>query len=131
MLKYVFAFLVIMHGLAHVTGILGTLVSGEQAFADEPWVFSRSITAQSVLGKAWSFVWLAALITLVATGLGLLFGQGWWSRLAIAGAVISLVAIVPWLRVVPSGALAGAFLDAAIVAALLAPWADQVVAAIG
>ncbi len=131
MLKYVFAFLIVMHGLAHMTGILGTLVAGEQAFGDEPWIFSRNVTAQSALGKAWSFIWLLALLALVGTGLGLLFGLEWWPSLAIAAAGVSLLAILPWLRVVPPGAYAGAFLDAAIVVSLLAPWADRVVAAVG
>jgi hypothetical protein len=131
MLKYVFAFLLIMHGLAHITGILGTFVSGEQAFSNEPWIFSRDITVQSTLGKAWSLVWLLALIALVGTGIGLLFGQEWWPSLAVAAAAISLVAIIPWLRVVPPGAYAGALLDAAIVVVLLTPWANRVVAAVG
>jgi hypothetical protein len=130
MLRYVFAFLVVMHGFAHVTGILGASVSGEQAFRDEPWIFSRGITARSIVGKVWSLVWFAALITLVATGLGLALGQGWWPRLAIVAAAISTLAIVPWLRVVPPGAYAGALLNVAIAVALLAPWADKIVAAV-
>ena len=130
MLKYVFAFLIVMHGLAHMTGILGTLVSGEQAFGDEPWIFSGNVTAQSAIGKAWSFIWLLSLMALIGAGLGLLFGQGWWPRLAVAAAGVSLLAILPWLRVVPPGAYAGAVVDAAIFVALLAPWADKVVAAV-
>ena len=33
LLKYLLAFLLVMHGLAHVTGLVGAFSSGEQAFA--------------------------------------------------------------------------------------------------
>lgn len=131
MLRYVFAVLAIMHGLAHVTGILGTFTSGEQSFRDDPWIFSPAVTALSAAGKAWSFVWLIALLAFLATGLGLLLGQVWWPKLAIAAAAVSALAIVPWLRVVPPGAYAGALLDMVIILALLTPWADRLVAAVG
>ena len=71
----------------------------------------------------------------VGAGLGLLFGNGsestpWWPALAITAASVSLVAIVPWARVVPSGAWAGALFDLLILAALLPPWSDQIVTAL-
>lgn len=126
MLKYVIAALLIMHGLAHLTGLLGALTSGEQAFEDLPWLFSSSITARSAVGKAWGLLWLAALVGFLGTGPGLLFGQSWWPTLAVVAAAVSLIAIVPWLRVVPPGAWAGAVLDLLIIVALLPPWADRV-----
>jgi hypothetical protein len=54
----------------------------------------------------------------------------WWPTLAIAAAGVSLVAIVPWMRVVPPGAWAGALLDLLDLVALLPPWSDQIVAAL-
>lgn len=60
----------------------------------------------------------------------LLLRQRWWPPLAIAAAVASLVAIVPWVRVVPPGALAGACLDLVVLVALLLPWGTQLVEAI-
>lgn len=134
-MKYVVAFLLVMHGLAHVTGILGAWASGEQGFQDEAWIFSRGVTARSAMGQVWSLLWLVALIGFVGGGLGLLFGSGtestpWWPTLAIAAAAVSLVAIVPWLRVVPPGAWAGVLFDLLILVALLSPWSDQIVAAL-
>jgi hypothetical protein len=70
-------------------------------------------------------LWLVALVGLVGAGLGLLFGQAWWPSLAVAAAVVSLVAILPWVRLVPPGAWAGALLDLLIIVALLSPWADR------
>jgi len=132
-MKYVVAFLFIMHGLAHVTGIVGAWASGEQGFQDEAWIFSRGVTARSVVGQVWSLLWLVASVGFVGTGLGLLFGSGakstpWWPTLAIAAAAVSLGAIVPWVRVVPPGAWAGVLLDLLILVALLPPWSDEIVA---
>jgi hypothetical protein len=134
-MKYAIAFLLITHGLAHATGILGAWASGEQGFQDEAWIFSRGITAHSVVGQVWSLLWLVALIGFMGAGLGLLFGSGaestpWWPALAITAAAVSLVAIVPWVRVVPPGAWAGALFDLLILVALLPPWSDQIVAAL-
>jgi hypothetical protein len=134
-MKYVVAFLLIIHGLAHVTGILGAWASGEQGFRDDAWIFSKGVTARSAVGQVWSLLWLVALIGFVGAGLGLLFGSGaestpWWPTLAITAAAVSLVAIVPWVKVVPPGAWAGALLDLLILVALLAPWSDQIVAAL-
>jgi hypothetical protein len=130
MLKYLIAFLLVMHGLAHVTGLLGLWTSGSQAFADAPWIFPGGITPRSVVGRAWGLLWLAAAIGLIGAGLGMLFAQAWWPSLAVAAAGVSLIAIVPWLRVVPPGAWAGALLDLLIVVVLLSPWAELVVKAL-
>ena len=128
MLKYVVVFVLIMHGLAHLSGLVGFLTSGPQAFGDRPWIFSQGVTASSAVGKAWGVVWVVAALGLVGAGLGLLFGQAWWPALAIAAAAVSLVAIVPWLTVVPPGAWAGAAFDLLILIALLPPWSERVVA---
>ncbi len=73
---------------------------------------------------------MAAALGLVGAGLGLLFGQAWWPTLAIAAAAVSLVAIVPWLTVVPPGAWAGVVFDLVIMVALLPPWSERIVAAL-
>jgi hypothetical protein len=130
-LKYLFAFLLVMHGLAHVTGLVGAFSSGEQAFEDKPWIFSQGVTARGPVGKAWALIWLLAALGLAGSGLGLALGWSGWPTLALAAAVLSLAAIVPWLRVVPPGAWAGALLDLLIVVALLPPWADRIVELLG
>jgi hypothetical protein len=131
MWKIVFGLVLIMHGLAHMSGLPGFWSSGAQAFADKSWLFSRGITSHSAVGWAFGLVWLVAALGLVAAGLGLVFGREWWPMLAVAAAVVSLVAIVPWVRVVPPGALAGAVLDLVIVSTLLFPWGTRVVQALG
>lgn len=131
MLRYLVAFLMAMHGLAHVTGLLGMWTSSSQAFLDQPWIFSGSVTANSVVGRVWGFLWLVAGIGLLGAGAGLAFGQAWWPWLAVVAAAVSLVAIVPWLRVVPPGAWGGGLLDVFILVALLSPRAEWVIRALG
>jgi hypothetical protein len=130
MWKYLFAVMCVMHGLAHVAGPLGFWTSGAHSFAEKPWLFSKGITPQGVVGWVFGLLWVVAALGLVGAGLGLLFGRDWWPTLALVGAVISLVAIVPWARVVPPGAWAGVCFDLAILVALLLPWADRVVEAV-
>ncbi|HSR30280.1 MAG TPA: hypothetical protein VLY63_06920 [Anaerolineae bacterium] len=130
-LKYLLAFLLVMHGLAHVTGLIGFWTSASQAFPDQAWVFSKGVSAHSIVGRVWGLLWLVAGLGLAGSGLGLFLGQAWWSILAAAAAVVSLVAILPWLRVVPPGAWGGALLDLFVIATLLSPWAHRIVVALG
>jgi len=134
-MKYAIAFLLIVHGLAHVTGILGAWASGEQGFQDEAWLLSKGVTARSSVGRTWSLLWLVALTGFVGAGLGLSFGSGSgsaprWPALAIAAAAVSLTAIVPWVKLVPPGAWAGALLDLLILVSMLPPWSDQIITAL-
>jgi hypothetical protein len=130
MLKYLVVFLFIMHGVAHITGLLGFWTSGAQAFGDRAWLFSKEIRANSSMGRAFGLLWLVALIGFVGTALGLLFGQAWWPTLAVVAAAVSLVAIVPWIKAVPPGAWGGALLDVVVLITLVSPWAERVVEAL-
>ena len=127
MWKYLVAFLLIMHGLAHIAGPLGFWTSGPQAFAEKPWLFSQGITPRSTVGWLFGLLWLVAVVGFVGTGVGLLFGQAWWPTLAVAAAAVSLVAIVPWVRVVPPGAWVGACLDLVILVTLVPAWGSRIV----
>jgi hypothetical protein len=131
MLKYIVGFGLIVHGLAHISGLLGLLTSGTQAFPDKAWLFSEGVTARGTFGKAFSLVWLVALVGLIAAGAGLVLGQSWWPTVSVVAAGASLLAIVPWLRAVPPGAWAGGVLDLLILMALLGPWAERIVEALG
>jgi hypothetical protein len=126
MLRFAAASLLIMHGLAHITGLLGAWTSSQE-FSDKHWLFSKGVTLRSTVGRAFSLLWFVALICLVGAGLGLLFQQLWWPTLAVAGAATSLVAIVPWLTALPPGAWAGALFDVLVIVALVSPWRYAIV----
>ncbi len=71
------------------------------------------------------------MVILVAAGLGLLTGQPWWCPAAIAGAVLSLIIIVPWWNTVAPGArYGGTAFNLLVLIALLPPWSDKVVQAL-
>ena len=62
MWKYLFTFLLIIHGLAHISGPLGFWTSGPQAFVEKPWIFSRGVTPHSAVGSAFGLVWLVVAL---------------------------------------------------------------------
>jgi uncharacterized membrane protein YphA (DoxX/SURF4 family) len=121
LIRMLFALPLILHGIGHLSGIAGAWSSASSGFSARPWIFSQGIVLQSPVGRAWSLLWLVAGLGLVAAGLGLLFGQPWWPALAVAGAVVSLVAMVPWWNAIPAGAKAGIVFDLVILVVLLVP----------
>jgi hypothetical protein len=109
-MRYVIAFLLIMPGLAHLSGFLASWTRRGMGFSDRPW--------------------LLALLGLTGAGLGPAFAQAWWPALALAGAAFSLAASLPWWNTVVPGAKAGALFDLVILAALLSPWQGRLVEAL-
>jgi len=108
--RYLIAFALFMHGLAHLSGFFAAWTKAEVGYPARPALFSKKVMLQSPLGKVF----------------GLAFGQGWWSGAALAGAGVSLFVILPWLRSVPPGAWFGAVFDVVILLALALPWKEQV-----
>jgi hypothetical protein len=102
-----------------------------EGFADRAWLFSEGITLRGPMGRAFGLPWLVAALGMLGAGLGLVFGQAWWSALAVAAAVSSQVAILPWWRAVPVGARLGALFDLFVLVVLLSPWGDQLIQAMG
>ncbi len=123
MIRWVFLIAWTMHGLGHVSGVLAAFV-GEKAsgFAvSRPWILPGDVLVSGLVGKGWALIWLAAGALIVASSYGLLTGAEWWRTVALWGAVLSLVAIVPWARTVPPGALLGAVFAAGVAAAIAVP----------
>ena len=81
-IKYIVVLALLGHGAGHAMG-----------FVDRPWVFGGDVTIQTAVGRAFGLIWLVALVGFIGTGLGLLLQQEWWSGLAVASAVVSIVAI--------------------------------------
>lgn len=128
MLRYVLALALVMHGLGHVMGFIAAWTPTiEVGFSDAPSILWSGATVASAAGKAFGLLWLVALVGSVGAGLGLLFGHEWWRVLAVASALISLAAIVPWWNTVPAGArFGGVLFDLVIIALLLFPWGERI-----
>jgi len=125
MIRYLIAFVFLMHGLAHFAGVFAPWSKGRLGFSDRPWIFSKGIRLNGWVGRVFGLVWLAASILLASSAYGIFTSQIWWPSLAIAGSLASLLAILPWWKAVVSGAKAGAFFDLLIIVLLLSPLKEQ------
>ena len=127
MLRIVFALPLLGHGLAHLSGFLAAWTGANTGFPDKPWIFSSAVYLNSPVGKVFGLLWLLSLTGLAGSGLGILLRQEWWPVLAMAGAILSLVVIVPWWQAVPPGAWIGAAFDIIILVILATPLKDRLI----
>ena len=127
MWKFVFAFPLIMHGLANLAGFFEAFGRAPRGFNDKPWIFSRGVKLQSAIGRSFGILWLLSTICLVGAGLGVIFQHEAWVLAAIVGAVCSLLAILPWWNTVVPGARFAAFFDVIVIAVLLSPLREQII----
>ena len=125
--KLLFALPLIVHGLAHISGFIASWTANPAGYKEAPWIFSSDITMQSPAGRVFGLLWLIAAIGFVGTGLGLIFGHGWWPALAMVASIISLVVIVPWWNTVPPGAKFGAVFDVVVILAMLLPFKEKII----
>lgn len=122
MLRWLFIIAWGMHGIGHIAGVTTAIWPKSGGFnLERPWILPGNVLVTGPVGKVWAVFWLAALILIVASAVGLFIGADWWRQLAVFGAVASLVAMVPWARTVPPGALLGVALDIGVLAMLLIP----------
>ncbi len=124
MIRLALAVPLIGHGLAHVSGFFASWTNNDAGFGRRPWIFSSGVGLQSLVGRLFGLLWLAAAAVLVAAGVGLAVEAAWWQTLAVVGALLSLVVILPWWNTVPSGAKIGAAFDLLILILLLTPLKD-------
>jgi len=128
MFRMIVALVLIAHGLGHSMGVLGAWTTIPSGLTNRPWLFAGGVLLDSGMGRVWGVLWLAALLVTTAGGVGLLLQQDWWRGVAVAGAVLSLVAIVPWLAAMPPFSAFGAVaVDILVLAILLLPVGEQLV----
>lgn len=126
LIRYVLAFALFMHGLAHLSGFFAAWTKADVGYPDRPWVLAKTVTLKSPIGRFFGLLWLVAAFALASSRFGLAFGQGWWWMTAMFGSAVSLFVILPWLLSVPPGAWAGAVFDVVILLVLILPWKDRV-----
>jgi len=128
MLRYLFVIPVITHGFAHLSGFLAAFTDADVGYTKNPWVFSGHVTLRQWPGRAFGLMWLLSTVGLVSSGVGILFGQPWWPELLVGSSALSLVTILPWIKSVPPGAIAGAVFDVLVLTALLSPLKAHLIA---
>ena len=101
-IRYLVAFALFIHGLAHLSGFFAAWTRADVGYPAKPWLFSKNVTLKSPLGKVFGLLWPVAALALVAGGVGLALGQGWWPGAA-------LLAGNSWVRV--RGAVEASTLD--------------------
>lgn len=127
MIEYLAALVIFGHGIGHITGPLfsyGVKIGG---MADKPWILSVKQTMTGRVAKAWSVLWIAALILFVVSSTGAFMGDTWWREWSVIGAAVSMIAMVPWWRSILIGAKAGVLLDVAMLLILPFDWGQRVV----
>lgn len=125
MLQYILPALLAGHGLAHISGFVASFSSKDMDYrVDHPWIFSGHLYLNQGLGRIFGLLWLIAAFILILTAAVLLIHTVWWTALALAGAVVSLAAIVPFWHTVPPGAKIGAAFDLIILSAVIG-WSDR------
>ena len=108
MLRIIFAIMLIGHGLAHISGFSIAWTKSQEGFQlVNPWIFSQNVLIKSGVGKLFGILWLVALLSFLAAGLSIFFHWFDWKILATAGAIISILVILPWWNTVPVGAKIG------------------------
>jgi hypothetical protein len=127
MVKYIVALTLLGHGAGHALGFLAAWTDLPMGFREDPWIFGGDVNIQTPVGRAFGLLWFAALAGFIGAALGLLLLQEWWGVLAVAGSVISVLAILPWWSTVTPGPRLWALLvDAVVLIGLLGPWKDEI-----
>jgi uncharacterized membrane protein YphA (DoxX/SURF4 family) len=120
------------HGIGHVMGFLASWTDLPMGFTKSPWIFSRDITIQSSVGKAFGILWLISMGAFIASAIGLLMGQSWWTTVAFIASFLSLIAFIPWWNTfAPGPKQAIVLVDVVVIAVLLGPWKGELLARIG
>lgn len=128
---YLTASILIAQGLGHSLGFLAGWTSLPTGFRDRPWLFSARIRYRGWAGRLFGLLWLAAGLVFIISGFGLIFHSSAWPALALLGAGLSLLAILPWWQTVnPGPKLTAALVDLLLLAGLALPWAGWVIAAL-
>jgi hypothetical protein len=126
MQKLIIATPLLIHGLAHISGFLAAYYRVDVGFKTRPWIFSGSVFLGKGLGRIFGILWLLALACFLAAGLMVLFAREGWMGYAMAGAILSILAIFPWWHAVPAGAKIGLVFDLIILITVLSPLKEAV-----
>ncbi|NWF67532.1 MAG: hypothetical protein HXY40_00460 [Chloroflexi bacterium] len=112
-----------LHGVGHIMGFFAAWTDIAVGFNTNSWIFSADVPIQSVVGKVFGLLWLAALLTYAWALWRLLMQREDWRLAALMASILSLGAILPWWNSLPTlSALGATFVDLVVLIALLPAW---------
>jgi hypothetical protein len=94
----------ILHGVGHLLGVLATTSLGGDRWNVRSWLLTDSLGEGSAKVVS-TVMWIVGLAVFVVAGLALLqvgVPESWWKPLAVAGAVLSLVALTLFWNAFPA-----------------------------
>ncbi len=128
MLQYLAALVLLGHGLGHIIGPLASFGVKIKGMSEKPsWLLPGNRDMKSTVGKAWSVIWIIAIVPFVISSVGAFMGELWWRDWAIIGSIISIAALLPWWNTVLAGVKGGLLLDFAILVVLLTSWGEDII----
>lgn len=126
-IKLLTALVLVAHGLGHAMAPQAAFVP-PGAFPRNTHAVPAGMTISSTAGKAMSLLWLIPLAGFLLGTYGLWVDATWWRPVLAVSAVVSIVAVLPWWKVMPAVSYLGALaVDVLVLVAALTPWGDSII----
>ena len=126
-LKLIAALLLAGHGIGHMMAPQAAFLP-PGAFPRDTHAPIAGTTIVSPTGKAMSVLWIAPLVGFLLGTYGFWADAAWWRPVTAVSAAVSIVAVLPWWKVMPPFSYVGALaVDASVLVGLATPWGDQVI----
>ena len=127
LLRWGLAIVLVMHGLGHAMFAMATWTQIDVGFTASPWMLPGAVTPDSLVGRISAVVWLLALVGFLIAAVGLVTNAAWWPGYAVGAAALSLAVLLLWWNTITPGSRGwAAFVDVAVLLALLGPWKARV-----
>jgi hypothetical protein len=127
LLRWGLAIVLVMHGLGHAMFAMAIWTPIDVGFTGSPWLLPGDVMPDSLMGWISAVVWLLALVGFLLAAFGIVTQATWWPNVAVGAAVLSLAVLLLWWNTItPESRVWAAFVDVAVLLALLGPWKDRV-----
>ena len=128
LLRWGLAIVLVMHGLGHAMFAMAAWTKIDVGFTASPWMLPGGMMPDSLMGRISAVVWLLALAGFLIAAVGLVTSAAWWPGYAVGAATLSLAVLLLWWNTITPGSRVWvAFVDVAVLFALLGPWKARVV----
>ena len=102
MIRIIFSFIIILHGLIHLSGFVKEwkLIQVKQLTGE------TLISLSGGLSETVGILWLTACLLFILSGVAYLLGKGWWWMVAVIAIVISQILIIIYWKDAKFGTIA-------------------------